>query len=372
MNQVWFGDNLRILRQLPSNAFPLIYADPPFNTKKRRSYARIRTEKSPDGDRTGFKDQRYSTFLLSERSYVDLFDDYVLFLEPRLRELYRVLAPNGTLYFHIDYREVHRSRILLDSIFGEESFLNEIIWAYDYGGRSRRRWPTKHDNILLYVKDPRNYIFNADEIDRLPYRAPSLVSAQKAERGKLPTDVWAQKLMIPDDIRWQEPLQSDENSIGVIRRGNTRIVGPEDFGQENDNSDLWWHTIVPTNSRERTGYPTQKPVGLLSRIIVASSLEGDTVLDAFAGSGTTGVAAHRLSRRFTLIDNNAESIKVMAARFDSDCSVDFVGPDLTYEEWGSLAQLACNDQVGNLPESGSVYLGKERSLIMSPESRSGI
>ena len=371
MNQVWFGDNLRILRQLPSDAFSLIYADPPFNTKKRRKYARVRTEVSPDGDRTGFKGQRYKTFRLSERSYLDIFDDYLLFLEPRLREMYRVLAPNGTLYFHIDYREVHHCRILLDYIFGEDSFLNEVIWAYDYGGRSKKKWPAKHDNILVYVKDPNNYVFNTEDIDRLPYRAPSLVGPEKAERGKLPTDVWVQGKMAPADFWWRERLASEETNIGIIKGGHSLLVGPEEAGEELYPSDLWWHTIVPTKSRERTGYPTQKPLRLLWRIVSASSQVGDSVLDAFAGSGTTGVAAYNLDRRFTLVDNNAESIRITALRLADECPVDFLGPDLSYQEWGSLAQLACEDQVADLPASGHFYLGRGRSLIMSRKSDPG-
>lgn len=197
----------------------------------------------------------------------DLFDDYLAFLEPRLAEAYRVLAPHGSLYFHVDYREVHYCKVLLDAIFGRQAFLNEIIWAYDYGGRPKNRWPPKHDSILLYVKDPSNYVFNVDEIERIPYMAPGLVGPEKAARGKLPTDVW-------------------------------------------------WHTIVPTNGSEKTGYPTQKPLGILKRIVQASSRPGAIVLDFFAGSGTTGVAALELGRRFILVDNNPEALAVMARRFE--------------------------------------------------------
>ena len=274
MNQVWFGDNLPILEQFPDESFPLIYIDPPFNTGKARNYTRVRTVSDTDGDRVGFAGKRYRTVPMDSRSYADEFDDYLAFLEPRLREAYRLLTPDGTLYFHVDYREVHYCKVLLDGIFGRESFLNEIIWAYDYGGRTRRKWPPKHDNILVYVKDPDNYVFNVDDIDRVPYMAPELVGPEKAARGKLPTDVW-------------------------------------------------WHTIVPTNSKERTGYPTQKPLGILRRIVRASSRPGDTVLDFFAGSGTTGMAAHECGRSFMLIDDNPEALDVMVKRL-SDGGVDFV------------------------------------------------
>jgi site-specific DNA-methyltransferase (adenine-specific) len=215
---------------------------------------------------------------IGSKSYADLFDDYLAFLEPRLREAYRVLAPHGSLYFHIDYREVHYCKILLDVIFGRACFLNEIIWAYDYGGRPKNKWPPKHDNILLYVKDPNNYVFNTDAIERIPYMAPGLVGPEKAARGKLPTDAW-------------------------------------------------WHTIVPTNSTEKTGYPTQKPLGVLRRIVGASSNPGDLVLDFFAGSGTTGVVCVELRRRFMLIDDNPEALAVMGRRFVSVPDVEWIGYD---------------------------------------------
>ncbi len=266
INSVYFGDNLPLLEDIPSDVVPLIYVDPPFNTGKAQQRTQIRTVRDEDGDRVGFKGQRYRTETIGSQAYEDQFDDYLAFLEPRLREAHRILAPNGSLYFHIDYREVHYCKILLDDIFGRDCFLNEIIWAYDYGGRTKKRWPAKHDNILLYVKDPENYVFNADEVERIPYMAPGLVGEEKAKRGKLPTDTW-------------------------------------------------WHTIVATNSREKTGYPTQKPLGILRRIISASSNPGDLVLDFFAGSGTTGAAALELGRRFMLIDNNQEAVRVMRERF---------------------------------------------------------
>jgi site-specific DNA-methyltransferase (adenine-specific) len=265
VNRVYFGDNLAVLRSLPDGAADLIYIDPPFNTGRTQARTQLKTERSADGDRTGFGGQRYKTTRLNERKYSDRFDDYEAFLEPRLREAQRVLAADGTLYFHIDYREVHYCKLLLDRIFGRESFLNEIIWAYDYGARARKKWPAKHDNILVYVKDPEHYVFNYHDLDRIPYMAPGLVGPEKAERGKTPTDVW-------------------------------------------------WHTIVSPTGKEKTGYPTQKPLGILRRIIAASSPPGGTVLDFFAGSGTAGVAAHELGRRFILVDDNPQALEVMRAR----------------------------------------------------------
>ena len=277
-SRIVFGDNLEVLRGLPDGLADLIYVDPPFNTGRVRRHTRIRTTRSPNGDRTGFKGERYRTEPLGTRRFRDSFDDYLAFLEPRLVEAYRVLAPHGSLYFHIDYREVHRCRFLLDELFGPDNLLNEIIWAYDFGARPKTRWPAKHDNILFYVKDLSDYVFNVDAIERIPYMAPGLVGPEKAARGKLPTDTW-------------------------------------------------WHTIVPTSGGERTGYPTQKPLGILGRIVTASSRPGDLVLAFFAGSGTTGMAAHELGRRFILVDNNPEAIEVMAKRFAEVPGIRWEGVD---------------------------------------------
>jgi len=275
-NFIYFADNLSVLQSLPSASADLIYIDPPFNTGKTQARTQIRTERSENGDRIGFKGKRYETIRVGSKSYTDLFDDYLAFLEPRLVEAYRVLKPNGSLYFHIDYREVHYCKILLDLIFGRESFLNEIIWAYDYGARTRKKWPPKHDNILWYAKDPRNYTFNFETLDRIPYMAPGLVGPAKAARGKTPTDVW-------------------------------------------------WQTIVATNSKEKTGYPTQKPVAVINRIIKASSNPGDVVVDFFAGSGTVGEVCARLERQFILVDSNPEAIQVMRRRFARNNEIEWIG-----------------------------------------------
>jgi len=274
-NKIYHADNLAILQSLPSESVSLIYIDPPFNTGKTQARTQIKTDKSDTGDRTGFAGQRYNTIKLGSQAYVDIFDDFLTFLEPRLIEAKRILKPNGSLYFHIDYREVHYCKVLLDQIFGRDSFLNEIIWAYDYGARTRKKWPAKHDNILWYAKDPTNYIYNVDEIERIPYMAPGLVGPEKAARGKLPTDTW-------------------------------------------------WHTIVPTNGKEKTGYPTQKPLGIIRRIVAASSNPGDTVLDFFAGSGTTGMVCHELSRNFIMVDSNPQAIETMKKRFNEITDIEWI------------------------------------------------
>lgn len=299
--QILHGDNLAAARTLPSASFTLVYLDPPFNTgraQERQVVTARRTLTTPENSaadagitaetggpdgveqqvlrsyeaeppakeiRHGFHGHEYERVRGMLRTYDDSFDDYGDFLMPRLEEAWRLLADDGTLYLHLDYREAHYAKVMLDAVFGRDAFLNELIWAYDYGAKSRRRWPTKHDTILVYVKTPGAHVFNADDIDREPYMAPGLVTAEKAARGKLPTDVW-------------------------------------------------WHTIVPTAGREKTGYPTQKPEGILRRIVQASSRPGDRVLDLFAGSGTTGAVASALGRDAVLIDDNPEAVRVMTER----------------------------------------------------------
>ncbi len=265
-NKVIFTDNLPALQKLQDGSVQLIYIDPPFNTGRMQTRTKLRTTRSIDGDRTGFKGKTYRTELIGSESFQDDFENFHAFIKPRLEEAHRILAPVGSLYFHIDYREAHYCKVLLDRIFGRENFLNEIIWAYDYGARPKRRWPPKHDNILLYVKEREDYFFDAEAVERIPYMAPGLVGEEKAARGKLPTDTW-------------------------------------------------WHTIVSPTGKEKTGYPTQKPLGVLRRIVQASSQPGDLVLDFFAGSGTTGAAALELGRRFILMDNNPGAIRVMRKRF---------------------------------------------------------
>jgi site-specific DNA-methyltransferase (adenine-specific) len=270
LNCIVHSENLSALRNLASQSIPLIYIDPPFNTGTRQQRTQLKTVRDAQGDRTGFGGHRYRTEKSIapssiQHSYPDDFDDYTGFLRPRLIEAHRVLTDTGSLFVHVDPREVHYIKVMLDEIFTRACFQNEIIWAYDYGARTRRRWPAKHDNILWYTKHPSHYTFNLDASDRIPYMAPGLVGAEKAARGKTPTDVW-------------------------------------------------WHTIVSPTGKEKTGYPTQKPLGILERIIRVHSNPGDTVLDFFAGSGTTGLAAARNHRRFLLIEENADAIALMHKR----------------------------------------------------------
>ncbi len=259
------GDNLDVLRTLADASFQLVYIDPPFNTGKRQRLTRLRTSRDEDGDRVGFGGHRYRSELVSDVAYGDRFDDYLSFLGPRLEEAQRVLDATGSLFVHVDPRESHYVKVFLDGLFGRDCFQNEIIWSYDYGARSKRRWPAKHDTILWYVRDPKNYVYRYDDIDRIPYLAPGLVGREKAARGKTPTDVW-------------------------------------------------WNTIVPPSGRERTGYPTQKPLAILERIVCVHSNPGDRVLDFFAGSGTTGEAAWKHGRSCVLVDSHPEAIQTMERR----------------------------------------------------------
>ena len=278
MHTILYGNNLPILKTIPSLSVALIYIDPPFNTGKTRHRRQIATIRDAVGDRTGFQGQRYRTVPLGSTGYSDHFDDYLGFLRPRLQETHRILGPTGSLFFHIDYREVHYCKVMLDDIFGRECFQNEIIWAYDYGARSKSKWPAKHDNILWYSKHPTKFTFNLDGCDRIPYMAPGLVGPVKAAQGKTPTDVW-------------------------------------------------WHTIVPTNGKEKTGYATQKPLGILERIVKVHSNPGDAILDFFAGSGTAGEAAAKHGRQFILIDSNPTAVEVMEKRLAR-----FLEPDTNERE----------------------------------------
>ncbi len=269
MKRILLGDNADLLPTLPEKLARLIYIDPPFNTGKlqKRERMRVTTSEEHEG-RAGFRGRRYAVEKLESASYRDDFDDFDSFLMPRIECALRCLTPDGSLFVHLDSREVHYIKVALDRLLGRAHFMNESIWAYDYGGRPKNRWPSKHDTILWYAMNPEDYVFNFDEMDRIPYMAPGLVTPEKAERGKTPTDVW-------------------------------------------------WHTIVPTTGREKTGYPTQKPLGILNRVIKVHSRPGDTVLDFFAGSGTTGEAAALHGREFVLIDDNPHAVRIAATRLAS-------------------------------------------------------
>ena len=268
MKKIVHGDNLSVLPTLGEAFARLIYIDPPFNTGETQKRNRIKVQASSDGDRAGFGGKRYSVKKLTSSTYEDSYDDYLGFLMARVEAALPCLKADGSIFVHLDYREAHYVKVALDSLLGRDKFMNEIVWAYDFGGRPKKKWPAKHDTIFWYALNPKDYVFDFDAMDRIPYMAPGLVGKEKAARGKTPTDVW-------------------------------------------------WHTIVPTNGKEKTGYPTQKPLGVLERIIKVHTEAGDVVLDFFAGSGTTGHAAAKNDRGFVLIDQNEDAIDVMNERLAS-------------------------------------------------------
>jgi site-specific DNA-methyltransferase (adenine-specific) len=268
--------NEAVLPLLPAGAFDVIAIDPPFNTGRDQRRLRLAVEADPDGTRTGFGGRRYAERVVGEQAYPDTHEDYLGTLRPRLARARELLAPHGTLYVHLDFREAHYVKVMLDELFGRDAFLNEIVWAYDFGGRSRRRWPAKHDTILVYVREPGAYHFDAEAVDREPYMAPGLAGPEKAARGKLPTDVW-------------------------------------------------WHTIVPTSGRERTGWPTQKPEGIVRRMVAASSRTGGWCLDFYAGSGTLGAVCQALGRRYVLVEREAEAVAIIERRLRAGAAADSLG-----------------------------------------------
>jgi site-specific DNA-methyltransferase (adenine-specific) len=305
------ADNLDVLRRIPAESIDLVYVDPPFNTGKRQTRTQLRTIRDAEGDRIGFGGNRYRSIRIGSRSFDDVFDDYLAFLEPRIVETHRVLKAAGSFYLHLDCREVHYAKVLCDAVFGRASFLNEVVWAYDYGARTRRRWPPKHDDILVYVKDPERYFFDAEAVDRIAYMAPGLVGAEKAARGKLPTDTW-------------------------------------------------WHTIVSPTGKEKLGYPTQKPLGVLRRIVGASSPPGGVVLDYFAGSGTTAEAARLLGRRFVMVDESQEAFAVMRRRLGGTG-----GPGGARSEGGDVPAVAWLDALGG--GEAALQIGDEIARILEPD-----
>ncbi len=264
--RIVLGECGRVLPTLPRGQARLLYMDPPFNTGRAQKRERIKVTRSKDGGRRGFGGESFAVEKMHDtRVFADSFDDFTAFLLPRIEAALPCLTKDASLFVHLDAREVHYVKVALDRLLGRESFMNEIIWAYDYGGRPKNRWPPKHDTILWYARDPKSYVYDYDAIDRIPYMAPGLVGAEKAARGKVPTDVW-------------------------------------------------WHTIVPTNGKEKTGYPTQKPLGILERIVKVHSKKGDVVLDCFAGSGTTGEAAAKNGRGFVLVDESVDAVRTAAKR----------------------------------------------------------
>ena len=266
LNVVHKAEAIHFLESIPDESVDLIYTDPPFGTGDKQQLNR-----------------KSKGVIVSKLSYDDKFEDYVDFLSRHLVHMRRILKQSGTMYLHLDWRWVHYAKVECDKIFGVRNFLNHVVWSYNFGGRGRDRWPQKHDDILVYTKSCGDHLFNWDEIDRIPYAAPELQfvgrSKEEAEKriatGQVPTDVWSM-------------------------------------------------SIVGTASRERVGYPSQKPLKLVKRVIRASSPHRGLVVDPFAGSGTTAVAALESGRDFLVCDRSEEAINVMKDRL-TDSKVEFLG-----------------------------------------------
>jgi site-specific DNA-methyltransferase (adenine-specific) len=264
MNKIIFGDCLDALKTIESESVTTIFVDPPFNTHKTQKRNRIKATASDEG-RSGFGGRKYQVEDINSASYKDSFDDFEGFLMPRIKESIRTLTKDGSIFILLDFREIHYIKIAMDKLLGRDCFINEIIWMFDYGFRSRTKYSNKHNTILWYAKDPKNYIFNYNDIDRVPYLAPGLVGKEKAARGKTITAEW-------------------------------------------------WQSIVGTNSKAKTFYPTEKPLKISERIVKMHSKKDDLIMDFFAGSATTGMAAGNLGRKFIMIDNNPDAIDVMKKR----------------------------------------------------------
>ena len=296
---IHIGDNLPVLKSIKNESIDLIATDPPFN--KGRDFSAT-PESLSDG--ASFKDrwiwerdidhtyydfihnygggmfiQDYIWFVKRAHSYS--MGTYLAYLAPRIFEMWRVLTREGALYLHCDWTANSYIRVLLDTIFGEENYRNEIKWCYTTAGNVKRWFPRKSDSIFYYVKSQKAG-FNLDDV-RVPY-APGLSVGGKTAWGYKETDLSKrlEKGKLVEDY-WTD--------IPVIFRGK---------------------------NREKTGYPTQKPLALYERIIKASSNAGDVVLDPFCGCGTTLVAAERLGRQWMGIDLWAKSSDVLQARLRSE------------------------------------------------------
>jgi DNA modification methylase len=289
------GDNLDVLASLPDGSVDLIYIDPPFGTGTIRR---------------GGHD--------SSHRYRDVPGDpsrYVAWLHERLAQSRRVLSSHGSLFVHLDYRTVHYVKVELDTIFGRDRFINELIWCYSVGGKSRRSFGRKHDTILWYSRTA-EYAFFPDAV-KVPRKSGSHMRVVQTEDGELVQE------------------KTDRKSGKVYRYPLSAGKVPED----------WWTDIEILNrgDAERTGWPTQKPERLLERIIQSTTTPGALVADWFCGSGTTGVVAQRLDRRFVLVDRESHAIACAQARLEASgralANAGGATRDITVEPWPKHRQI---------------------------------
>ncbi len=259
---LYLCDNLTVMRGLPENFIDLIYMDPPFFTgKERKAKSRIRASED------SFED-----------TWTSDIDGYIEWLRPRLVETRRLLRSTGLIYLHLDWHAVHYVKVEMDTIFGYDRFINEIIWRYRTGGLSHNMFARKHDTILVYSKT-----------------------------SKFKIEPWKEKAYTKSRYR----------KAGVVNYGS----GETEFFSDSrgvynfvNASDVWEIPYINSQAKERVGYPSQKPELLLERIIASSTRPGETVADFFCGSGTTGVVAQKLGRRWILVDKSRDAVEVSRFR----------------------------------------------------------
>ena len=306
-NYLYTGDNIHFLHRFDSESVDLIYLDPPFNSK--------RTYSAPIGSKaagTSFKDmwswddideELLETLFITHPCLVDFIKSiegihgkpmmaYVLYMAQRIKEMRRVLKPTGSIYLHCDQTASHYLKIVMDDVFGRDNFRNEIVWCYTAPSGSVKSFPKKHDIILFYTKSD-EWTFNADAV-RIPYK-------------KLNTN------------KGQSHFGADVSLSPKVR---------DEYLHRGKMPESWWPDFSPVGrlKKERTGYPTQKPLDLLTRIIKASSNEGDLVLDPFCGCATTCVASQQLNRKWIGIDIEEQAAHLLVERLSDDAGMfkDFV------------------------------------------------
>jgi DNA modification methylase len=341
LNKIICGDNLEMLREIPSESVDLCYIDPPFFTS--RNYEVIWNdgeELRQFGDRwvTENKDG-------SGRASKDI-NVYLEFMEPRIREIYRVLKPTGSYYVHCDWHADSYLRVLCDKIFGYDKLQGKIVWERTKTASVKGAFKNNYDSILYYTKSS-NYTFNTQYEELMSQKGfkedefgsfadqPCIQNGLNNGDNKRYFPLEKREIILPDDKKWlisQETIDLGEGFIWT-KGGNPRRKRYLKDGKPC--SSIWLDMIMHNSSKERLGYPTQKPEALLERIIQASSNKGDIVLDAFCGCGTTLAVAKKLKRQFIGIDVSPTACRLVANRIK--VRVDsIIGLPLTADEISQL------------------------------------
>ena len=334
-NTLYTGDNLFILNGLNSKLVDLIYLDPPFNTK--------RTYSAPIGSKSAgasFKDmwawqdvnESYLESLIDKYPSLVKFIQcvggihskammsYITYMTQRIIEMHRVLKNNGSLYLHVDPTASHYLKIVLDELFGKHNFRNEIVWGYKSRPQSKHYFGKKHDVILFYTKSD-IYSFNWKKVSRA-------LSDNTIKKYKLIDDN-SRKYRLQGRGISGSPIKSAKDVMQKWEISNPELV-VRDYLDEKEGvaREDWWFdiNIINQSALERTGYPTQKPLALLNRIIKVGSNEGDIVLDPFCGCATTCVAAQKLGRKWIGIDIEKKAVNVLIDRLSNEAGLfkDFI------------------------------------------------